>query len=292
MQFKLVITISLMLLSTFLFSQNLELVENFGKNSGGLKMYIHKPQNLDNTKKYPLVVVLHGCTQNAKKVANATDWNKLADYFKFIVIYPEQRQINNVSKCFNFFIGFKAKKDKGEIASIHQMIKHTLETENIDSTQIFITGMSAGGAMSNAMLNNYPNLFNAGALIAAPSILLDSLSKSTKVPRIAILQGTDDNIVVKSNGDRIVEQWCKNNNLDTSNYSLKENFESNNLLSAKEFYADNKLVITYIIEKNVGHKILNDPGNDIKHGGVKGIHNKDIDFFSTYWIAKFWGIAE
>jgi len=79
------------------------LAESFSKNKGNLKMYNYVPENLPESTRVPLVFVLHGCTQSAEQIASETGWNKLADSLHFIVVYPEQRMINNVGKCFNFF---------------------------------------------------------------------------------------------------------------------------------------------------------------------------------------------
>lgn len=254
-------------------------------------MYSYKPLNIDTSKIFPLVVMLHGCTQTARTAVNATDWNKLADSLNFMVIYPEQRQINNISKCFNFFIGFKAKKDKGEVASIKQMIDYTIHNNNIDTKRIFITGMSAGGGMSNALLNAYPYFFNAGALMSAPSTLVEKINTDSIQPRIAIIQGEKDKIVVNSNGTRLVKLWCKKNNINDTCFVKNNKVNDNNLLSSKTYYKNNKAVIIYLFAKNIGHKLLINPGSDIKHGGRNGIHTKNIGFYSTYWIADFFGLV-
>jgi poly(3-hydroxybutyrate) depolymerase len=95
-------------------------VTAFGSNPGNLKMYMYAPANVpDNA---PLVVVLHGCTQNANEYAERTQWNRLAERFGFIVIYPEQQVVNNVLFCFNWFFPADASRDKGESLSIKQMI--------------------------------------------------------------------------------------------------------------------------------------------------------------------------
>ena len=286
----------LLFISFNLFSQkdNLVNVRDFGKNAGMLKMFWHIPANLDQSKKAPLVLALHGCTQSAKSIANATEWNKLADSLHFIVVYPEQRMLNNVSKCFNFFIGFKAKKDKGEVASIRQMINYTFEHQNIDSSKVFITGMSAGGGMSNAMLNAYPELFNAGALLAAPSIITDKINTSSNhIPKIAIIQGDDDKIVPPKMATKILDQWISKNKLDSTNFTITKNFQDNKYLSIQTYFnSNNELKIVLMRIKATGHKILIDPGNDVKHGGRSGIHTKDINFYSTYWIASFFGLTD
>ncbi len=267
-------------------------IEDFGTNKGNLKMYSYVPDNIDNTRKIPLVFVLHGCTQSAQQISTETGWNKLADSFNFIVVYPEQRQINNATKCFNFFIGFKAKKDKGEVASIKQMIDYCFTTYNIDSAMVFITGMSAGGGMSNAMLNAYPTLFNAGALFAAPSNLFEANTDAPeKQPRIVIFQGNDDQIVPKKNSDEIIAQWLTKHQLDAADVEEIPNYLGNPLLKAQFYSNKNKEVkIISILANDVKHKLLIHPGEAINEGGEMDYHTQDIGFHSTYWVATFFGL--
>ncbi len=275
------------------FSQPLKKIKKFGKNPGALKMYIHTPKTISISKKMPLVIVLHGCTQTANGIATATGWNTLADNFGFVVLYPEQRLMNNVSKCFNFFIGMKAKKDKGEVSSIKNMINYSINEYNIDSTKIFITGVSAGGGMSNALLNAYPELFNAAALIGSPSTLVNDNNITAKhIPRIAIIQGENDKIIPLKTSEKLLNQWIIKNNFDNNNFTTTDNFMDNELINAKSFYTDeNILKIIMLTIKDTGHKILVDPGKNINQGGKLGIYTKDINFHSTYWIANFWGIT-
>lgn len=256
-------------------------------------MYIYIPKNINQKERVPLVVVIHGCTQSAEMIANETGWNKLADSLNFIVVYPEQKQINNGAKCFNYFIGFKAKKDKGEVASIKQMINYSIPIYFIDDSKIFITGMSAGGGISNAMLNAYPELFNTGVLIAAPSNLFNpNKLESKKQPKIAIIQGEKDKIVPMGNADRILDQWLKKNAINDTNYVDKKEYLNNPLLSAKYFYNNEKeLKIVVLTANDVGHKVLIKPGNKITEGGKMDVHTADINFHSTYWIAAFFGLT-
>ena len=71
--------------------KDLRQVKSFGSNPGNLKMYLHTPPGSDAKTKMPLVVVLHGCTQNASVVANQNG---------FRVLYPQQRMVNNPMRCF------------------------------------------------------------------------------------------------------------------------------------------------------------------------------------------------
>ena len=61
-----------------------------------------------------MVVVLHGCTQSAAKVAEQSGWNVLADKHGFVVIYPEQKFSNNTSGCFNWFYSKDIDPKSGE----------------------------------------------------------------------------------------------------------------------------------------------------------------------------------
>ena len=57
-------------------------------------------------------------------------------------------------------------REGGEAASIRQMVKTAVEEHTLDRTRIFISGLSAGGAMTAVMLATYPDIFAAGAVIA------------------------------------------------------------------------------------------------------------------------------
>lgn len=290
---KAVCLLILVTISFLAFSQG-ELTEiaDFGKNKGKLKMYQYIPQNLNELKPISLVVVAHGCTQSAEMIAQETGWNKLADTLNLIVVYPEQKQINNLAKCYNFHLGFKAKKDKGEVASIKQMIDYTLKMQTIDRRQIFITGFSAGGAIANAMLNAYPKLFNAGALFAAPSNSFKlNTEKAANQPKIAIVQGDKDRIVPKGNAKRILKQWIEKNELSDSAFIFTEEYLNHPLLSAQQFYNSQKeLKITLLSVKDLKHKMIISPGESIKRGGKMDFHTEDINFHSSYWVAQFFGL--
>lgn len=287
-------TVILAIISTFTFGQSLKRVKDFGENKGLLKMYLYVPESVNNIKKAPLVIVLHGCTQSAISIATATGWNTLAHKYGFIILYPEQRIMNNVSKCFNFFIGMKAKKDKGEVSSIKNMINYSITNHNIDSSKVFITGVSAGGAMSNALLNSYPELFNAAALLGTPSTLIHGNNITSKhIPKIAIIQGEEDKITSLKMSEKLLNQWTTKNDIDHSNFTTTNNFMDNELIKSKSFYNhENDLKIIMLTIRNTGHKILIDPGKNYNQGGKLGIYTKDINFHSTYWIADFWGITK
>lgn len=303
-----------------LFSQKpLELIHDVKPNPGNLKGYIHFSTKKDLHEKVPLVVALHGCTQNAKELADNSGWNKLADTFGFHVLYPEQRVLNNGNSCFNWFRSADHDTDQGEVYSIEQMIQAVIKDYSIDTTRIFVYGLSAGAAMGVALLADYPNLFHSGAILAgvafgaannageAFSLLLKSPQKSPEewrkliehqhpefkgtYPKVIILQGTNDKVVVPENATELIEQWTSIHQIDLISDEEIVNFEGKQGVS-KSIFKNEKgdpLVISYKAE-GLGHELMIDPGNGSIQGGNTGQFAIDADFFSTYWIAVDFGL--
>lgn len=142
----------------------LQEVESFGTNPGALKAKCYVPAQV--AQKPALVVVLHGCTQTADGYDHGAGWSQLADDHGFILLFPEQQRSNNPNLCFNWFSRADNVRDRGETLSIRQMIGTMIDAHGIDTSRIFITGLSAGGAMTSILLASYPELFAGGAIIA------------------------------------------------------------------------------------------------------------------------------
>jgi feruloyl esterase len=204
----------------------------FGSNPGNLRMFAHVPPGLDA--KPALVVALHGCTQSARDYAVGTGWCDVADRHGFVVIYPEQQSSNNPKNCFSWFVPADTARGGGEALSIRQMIEKAVSEFGIDQRRIFITGLSAGGAMASVMLAAYPEVFAGGAIIGGlpygsasnvqeafdamfndrmPSAraLGDRVRAASKHegrwPRISVWHGTADAVVKPSNAEHILSQW-------------------------------------------------------------------------------------
>ena len=205
---------------------------NFGANPGALRGKTYIPEDLPRNA--PLVVVLHGCTQTAAGYDYGSGWSRLADRYNIALLLPEQQRSNNPNLCFNWFVPEDIRRDSGEAVSIRQMIETLVLRHGIDRGRIFVTGLSAGGAMTSVMLATYPDVFAGGAIIAglpfgcASSIpeafarmrgrglptqetlqaLLRSASTHTGPwPTVSIWQGTADHTVVPSNSAAIIGQW-------------------------------------------------------------------------------------
>ncbi|CAB3810560.1 hypothetical protein LMG28614_07302 [Paraburkholderia ultramafica] len=141
-------------------------VTSFGSNPGNLRMFTFVPQNLAASR--PLVVVLHGCTQNATNYIDETGWVQFANKFHFAMLMPQQQLVNNSSLCFRFFDSNHNQRGQGEALSIKQMIDKMLADSklNIDKNRVYVTGLSAGGGMAAVMLATYPEIFAGGGVIA------------------------------------------------------------------------------------------------------------------------------
>lgn len=302
---------SIQLLAT----EQLKEIHSFGRNEGNLKMYLHPPQNNQINNK-ALVVVLHGCSQNAEKVEHLSGWSELADKYNFIVIYPEQKMSNNVSNCFNWFYKKDINPNSGESSSILEMINYMKTNYSIDTSKIFITGLSAGAAMTVNLLANSPETFNAGASLAGGAYgLATNFGQAAKVminppiqsaeklgslvpksvnniyPKLIIIHGTSDNTVDYRNANELIKQWTNIHNINFSDRIVQENFIQNPLIERVNFPDANgqSKVIFYKI-KETGHTLPVDPGEKENQGGNTGVFATDCDFFSTYYIALDFGL--
>ncbi len=213
----------------------------FGANPGALRMFSFVPDNL--AKPSPLVVVLHGCTQTADGYDAGAGWSTLADRYGFALLMPQQQPANNANTCFNWFLPEDTARGHGEPASIRHMIEHMAHGAGIDRRRIFITGLSAGGAMTSVMLATYPEIFAGGAIIAGlpygiagnvqealkgmfqpssrpASELGDLVRHASKHkgpwPKLSVWHGSADRTVNPANGDDVVKQWLDVHRLPTA----------------------------------------------------------------------------
>ncbi|MBC7415721.1 MAG: PHB depolymerase family esterase [Herminiimonas sp.] len=107
----------------------------------------------------PLVVMLHGCTQDPDDFARGTQMNGAAERHQCLVLYPQQPQSANSSKCWNWFNAGDQQRDGGEPSIISDMTREVASRYHCDMQQIYIAGLSAGGAMAAIMGTVYPDLY-------------------------------------------------------------------------------------------------------------------------------------
>ncbi len=125
------------------------------------KLYVPAGFDKSTDKQRPLVVMLHGCTQNPDDFAVGTGMNELAREQGFCVLYPEQSQDANPQRCWNWFKHNHQSRGRGEPALIASMTQAVMKEHDINPRRVFIAGLSAGGAMATIVADAYPEIFAA-----------------------------------------------------------------------------------------------------------------------------------
>ena len=288
-------------------------VTDFGSNPGGLRMFEHVPEGLPAGR--PLVLVLHGCRQDAESYDRAAGWATLAEERGFAVVYAQQRETNNPRLCFTWFRPSEVTRDRGELMSIRQMVARTAERAASDKRRVFVTGLSAGGAMTAAMLANYPDVFAGGAIIAglpfgaardatrafeamgeAPyrtarewSDLVRTVSPHiARKPAISIWHGTADDTVSLSNGIALVEQWRDLYRLPKDAFVEKRMKGRRTRIWPDK---DGKPLVTFHEIDGMGHgtPVLSGEGGGYAVSAEPFM--LEVGFSSTLEIAKAWGLT-
>ena len=286
-------------------------LKDYGNNEGNLNAYYFTPSQLSQN--MPLVVVLHGCSQNALQAAELTGWNELAEKHGFCVLYPEQKRANNPSKCFNWFLSEDIEKDKGECSSIMAMTEEMMKRLPIDSSKIIVTGMSAGAAMSVVMASCYPDKFLGAAIMSGgPYKGAVGLTESVKAmrgkvikskedwgelikaqnieytgeyPKMMIIHGKDDRVVDFENSNQLTTQWSHVMKLDSQEVKVEK--ISSEIAELNFLNKKGEIVIKKLEVDNLGHQLLVDPGEGETQGGKTGVFGVDKDYFSSYWVLKY-----
>jgi poly(hydroxyalkanoate) depolymerase family esterase len=284
---------------------NFQPLTHFGDNPGDLTASYFQPSKQTKS----LVVFLHGCVQQGEALAKQSGFFSLAKQHNFTLLVPQQSKKNNVTSCFNWFSEQDSEKDQGEVLSIKNMILALKAQSKFD--HIFIAGLSAGGAMTSALLVHYPELFSAGAVIAGlpypcannlakaiscmrngpsqSSMELASLARQgnetiKKWPRLIVITGSKDNVVNPNNSQSLALQWS----------ALSEN----SLKPSKSSTADYQQTLWQTIEEPAQVKLIEI--NEIGHGLSVNSNYKNRDANAEFLyessldsamnIVDFWGV--
>jgi poly(hydroxyalkanoate) depolymerase family esterase len=290
---------------------SLQEVTGFGTNPGALRMFRYVPDGLPAGR--PVVVALHGCTQNAAGYGTGSGWTQLADRWGFSVVLPQQQSANNASLCFNWFQSGDIARGQGEAASVAQMVER--QVGDVSGGRVYVTGLSAGGGLAAVMMAAYPEKFAAGGIVAglpygcaqaagSPYVCMyvgatqtpDQWGDRVRAarpgyagpwPALVAFQGSSDYTVKPVNMTDLVEQWTDVHGTDQT-ADVSETVAG----YPHKAYKDGSgaaVVETYSIT-GMGHGQPVDPGSGSEQCGTAGAYILDVNLCAAYRMGAAWGL--
>jgi feruloyl esterase len=288
-------------------------IKSFGPNPGALRMFTYLPP--DVSADCALMVVLHGCTQSAASYDRGAGWSTLAERFGFALLLPEQQRSNNPNGCFNWFQTGDIERGHGEALSIRQMVAKMVSDHGIDPARVYVTGLSAGGAMTSVMLATYPDVFAGGAIVAGlpygaaknvqqafenmfqcppraarewGDLVRRASPHRGQWPRVSVWHGGADATVIPPNANEIVKQWTNVHGLPS-----KPSFQAVVDGYPRQIWVNDtgdELIESYSIP-NMAHGTPLATGEADEQCGAAGPFLLEVGISSSYHIAKFFGLT-
>jgi len=189
----------------------------------------------------PVVVGLHGCGQSPQGFAEGTGLNALAEEENFLAVYPSMNRTDEPLKCWRWWEDEHQHRGAGLPAELAGITRDVIQRNHVETDRVYVTGISAGGAMTNIVAAAYPDLFDGAAphsglqydaaddrasahvylVTGAPdpqakgqNAYQEMGSRAEAMPTI-VFQGDEDRVVWPNNGNVTVRQWIETNDWAT-----------------------------------------------------------------------------
>lgn len=197
--------------------------------AGTCHFRVFRPPGIKAGERLALMVMLHGCGQDAKRFAASTRMNRVAARERFLVLYPEQNPLANAQGCWNWY-DTRSGRAHGEAALIDKAIEQVCRRYPVDRARIAIAGLSAGASMAALLATGQPGRFKALIMHSgvAPGVAHSPLSALGAMhgrgrtspapvavattlapwPPLLVIHGGLDGVVASSNGPAVAKTWA------------------------------------------------------------------------------------
>jgi poly(hydroxyalkanoate) depolymerase family esterase len=192
--------------------------------AGARRYQLFRPPGARKSSPLPLLVLLHGCSQDAATIARSARIEGLATRAGFIVLCPEQDRLANAQGCWNWF-ELRSGRAVSEAASIVAAVDRVCALSGADPARVVVAGFSAGASMAALLGARYPDRFAAVAMHSgvAPGTAQSAatalramqgrakpgaLPTRAVLPPLLVIQGTADGVVAARNGRAAAQWWA------------------------------------------------------------------------------------
>lgn len=195
--------------------------------AGPRRYRLYKPPGVRRNEHLPLLVMLHGCGQDAEALAVSSRMNQIAARERFFVLYPEQDRLSNIQGCWNWY-DTRSGRAQAEENSINAAIEKICSSQAVDRNKIALAGISAGAGMAVLLATHHPERFRAIAMHSgiAPGVAhssasaikamfgqsatpspLPPIAPDARLPALLVIHGASDHVVAPSNGAEAALRW-------------------------------------------------------------------------------------
>jgi poly(hydroxyalkanoate) depolymerase family esterase len=189
---------------------------------------VYLPAGHRSRRRAPLLMLLHGCDQEAEEFVDATRFTAVADRHGIVLVAPEQTFRHHPNRCWRWYEARNQERERGEPAALAGVVAAMLDEQarwRIDPRRVYVAGLSAGGAMALVLAATYPEVFAGVGVHSAPpyrsatgpagafgamsarGVVPEPAPGAPPLPPAVVVQGMADRVVAPANGTRIAAQW-------------------------------------------------------------------------------------